>query len=72
MLQVNSGTTVYNVKYPHFTLGMAVSVTGLLGSIIYWFLILRKRKEGDKDEEIITDSDVCISVCDAGSCDRAE
>ena len=66
MLQVDSGTTVFDVKYSHFTLGMAASVIGLLGSIIFWFIILKKRKEGGKNEEIISGNDVCISVCDAG------
>ena len=66
LICVNSGTTIFNVKYSHFALGMAVSVTGLLGSIIFWILILKKRKEVDKNEEMDSGNDVCISVCDAG------
>ena len=65
ILQVDSGTTVFDVKYSHFALGIVVSVMGLLGSIIFWILILKKRKEDKRDEKMDSGNDMCFSVCDA-------
>lgn len=72
ILHVDSGTTVYEVKYSYFTLGIAVSLIGLIGSIVYWFMILKKEKEGDGDEEMAHCDDLCIPVCDAGSCNAVK
>jgi len=72
MLQVDSGVTVFDVEYSYFGLGMAASVIGFISSVIYWFLILKKRKEDVKNEKMEeTDkldhgSDVCVPVHDAG------
>ena len=70
LIKVNSGTTAFDVKYSHFTLGLAASVFGLVGSIVFWVLLLGKRKEVVRDEEMDSDSALHVFNGNAGSCNR--
>ncbi|MBQ7780629.1 MAG: hypothetical protein IJ405_01210 [Lachnospiraceae bacterium] len=48
LLVVESGTTVFKVKYTDFKLGMAASVMGIAGCCLFWGILFGLRKEGDK------------------------
>ena len=48
LLVVESGTTVFKVKYTDFKLGMAASVMGIAGCCLFWGILFGLRKEGDR------------------------
>ena len=50
LLVVESGTTVFKVKYTDFKLGMAASVLGIAGCCLFWGILFGLRKEATKDE----------------------
>ncbi len=46
LLVVDSGTTVFDVEYTDFKLGMVVSIMGVSGCIVFWIVLLGLLKEG--------------------------
>ncbi len=68
LLTVDGGTTVYKVEYTDFNLGMVVTIVGLIGSCIYWKLLMRRRKDGGKNEYVGNDDDMCCVTADAVEC----
>lgn len=48
LLLVDSGTTVFEVKYADLKLGVIVSVIGVAGCCLLWGVLLGLRKEGDQ------------------------
>lgn len=71
ILHVDKGTTVYDVKYSYFTLGITVSIIGFICSIFYWIIILKKEEDnGDETPDFC--NDLCVSVCNADSCNTVK
>lgn len=48
LLVVDSGTTVYDVEYTDFKLGMIASVMGVAGCCLFWSILFGLRKEGGR------------------------
>jgi len=45
LLVVNSGTTVYDVKYADFKLGLVVTIIGIIAYIFFWRYIRKSQEE---------------------------
>ena len=45
LLVVDEGTTVYDVEYTDFKLGMLASLMGVAGCCVFWFVLFRLRNE---------------------------
>jgi len=71
MLVVDKGTTVFQVKYTDFALGMTVTIIGLAVSIVFYGLFVF-RKGGNKHEKNGDDDGMCVGAehADAGICDN--
>lgn len=68
LLVVDAGTTVFDVEYTDFKAGMAVTIVGVLGSIVFWCLLLRGREEEKQDENIGGNDDMRVGTTDGSEC----
>lgn len=71
LITVDEGTTTFSVRYTNFKMGAIASAIGILGSILYWSLLLRFRgetgtNETTKSKKNHDDDGMCSDV--AASC----